>query len=119
MSDEVTCGCGAWEARDADRGAGYAYWWHEQSMDGRRRAYCHECHTELSFDASGKPVAEAMVPRAALERAAGWCAGMRRTINKLDPTYATPAITETTGDWMGMALMEIEETTIEEDSADE
>jgi len=73
MSDEVTCGCGAWEARETIKGAGYAHWWHERSMDGRGLAYCHECHTELSFDASGQPVARRMVPeeeavpRAALE----------------------------------------------------
>jgi len=32
-----------------------------------RREYCWDCHTELSLDAAGNAVVEAMVPRAALD----------------------------------------------------
>ena len=62
MSDEkqerVTCGCednpwtvegGAWTLREKGNAAHVL------------RIYCHRCHTELSFDAEGNPVAEAMV----------------------------------------------------------
>ena len=71
----VTCECGAWVARDADKGAGYAHWWHEESLDGRGQTYCHECHTELFFDSEGQPVATPMVPRERIEDAR-WLIGI-------------------------------------------
>jgi len=63
MSEKVTCECGRWVFDGTFWGLPIGEEWSEQSLSG----YCLGCEQRLSVDPDGKPVAEAMVPRAALE----------------------------------------------------
>jgi len=60
----VTCKCDALEADPVLRRVGPRG---GVTVTCPRREYCWDCHTELSLDAAGNAVVEAMVPRAALE----------------------------------------------------
>jgi len=69
MSEQVTCGCltgKACERWAVVERAGTLVWEYLEGY-GEQKGYCRHCHAELSFSASGQPVAEAMVPRAALD----------------------------------------------------
>jgi len=72
--ERVTCECGRWVVsyRDADgRKLANGEWVRESPGLALRvlGTYCRECHTELSFDADGLPVARRMVPKTTLDTA--------------------------------------------------
>jgi len=75
MSEQVTCGCltgKACERWAVVERAGTLVWEYLEGY-GEQKGYCRHCHAELSFSASGQPVAAAMVPKAALEVVAEGC----------------------------------------------
>ena len=80
MDERVTC------PGDHYRYEGKQWVWYNPDRDGwffthKKRVFCWDCHTELSVNSAGEPVAEAMVPKAEVERlheAANSC-GLRIT----------------------------------------